>query len=144
MAGTDEWEKFVKWTEREHLAFGVWMQQFEALDRKATAVVTLDGMLLALTAALIGVEFGKSAPLEFRLLLGIGMVMILVSAAASAVALWVRRFLTETIARAGGIDKAFESFSGSRGWKARALQAAIVTLVLGLLCYTLATLFLLA
>ena len=143
-AATREWEKFREWTEKEHGTFRVWMQQFEALDRKAAAIITLDGMLLALTATFVGTYLGPTMPVLFKVVLGASTGLILISAGTSASALWVNRWLTETIGLSGGVDEAFVHFRGSRSWKTRSFQASIGTLMIGLTGYAVSTLVLLA
>lgn len=138
-----EWEEFDKLTDKQHRWFQVWVRQSEAIDRKATALVTIDGLLLALTASFLGNSLGSGVPESFRIMFGLGTVLVLISAAAAAGTLWVRGFLTERIAAAGGMEGAFESFRQFRARKSSSLQASIVGLIIGLGAYAIAILVLL-
>ena len=138
-----ESEEFEKLSDKQYRWFQVWVRQIEAIDRKATAIVTLDGLLLALTASFLGTSLGSTASGAFRVVFGGSTILILVSAASAASALWVREFLTERIAAAGGMEIAFEKFRRHRNRKSRTLQLSIVGLILGLAGYAFAVLVLL-
>ena len=139
-----EWEEFEKLSDKQYRWFQVWVRQTEAIDRKATALVTLDGLVLALTASFLGSSLGSTISGSFRIVFGTSTVMILISAVSAVSALWVRGFLTERIAEAGSLDAAFETFKKVRRGKSRYLQISIIGLIIGLVGYALAILVLLA
>ncbi len=91
--------------------------------------------MLALTASFLGASFSTQTPLIFRTLFSIGTVLILVSAGSCAVALRVKHFLTEVLASAGDVNKAYGSLKKTRAVKARYLDLAVMILLVALLAY---------
>ena len=130
-----EVETFMKLTESEYRYFQTWVRQHEALDRKATAIMTLDGLMLALTASLLGASLFSQTPFAFRTLFSIGTILILVSAGSCAMALRVKHFLTEVIASSGDVNNAYISLKNARAFKSRYLDISIMTLLIALLGY---------
>lgn len=122
-------------TESEHRYFQTWVRQHEALDRKAAAIITLDGLMLALTASFLGgSSFSQTSP-TYKWLFSIGTILILVSAGSCAVALRVRHFLTETVASAGDVAKAYDALRKIRGMKSSYIDAGVLALLIALLGY---------
>ena len=55
---------------------------FSTLDQKANIIVTLDGILLALTASFLGTALSRSIPLSAGVLFVVGTILVFLSAGA--------------------------------------------------------------
>jgi hypothetical protein len=122
-------------TEGEDRWLQLWGQHILALDQKANIIVTLDGILLALTAH----SFSTFASALF----GISTVLVLFSAGACTRVAWVPFFSSKVIAEAGNITGAYPLLLTSRSRKMRYLHAAILLLLGALTGYAATILILL-
>ncbi len=78
-----EEEAIANLTEGEDRWLQLWSAHIAALDQKSNIIVTLDGILLALTASFLGTALGShSFSALASALFGIGTVLVLFSAGA--------------------------------------------------------------
>lgn len=141
---TGEDEAIASLTEGEFRWLEVWNWQVGALDQKAGILVTLDGILLALTASFVGTVLSSTVPLLPRIFFAASTILVLFSAAACTRVIWVRFYATEIIANAGSISKAYTKMSQSRKSKMNYLHIGILALLAALAGYAGAILILLA
>ena len=139
-----EYEAVRDLTENEFRWYQLWMNQLTALDQKAGVIVTLDGILLALSASFLGTTlvFGVSAP--SRTVLGISTILVLSSAIACTRVIWVRFYGSKILADMGSLERAYSNLLDSRTTKTRNLHRAIITLLAALSSYAITILLLLA
>lgn len=122
----------------------VWNWQVGALDQKAGILVTLDGILLALTASFVGTVLSSSVPLLPRIFFAASTILVLFSAAACTRVIWIRFYATKIIAEEGTISKAYPKMFQSRANKMGYLHIGILALLAALAGYAGAILILLA
>lgn len=113
------------------------------LDQKAGVIVTLDGILLALTASFLGTTLYFAGSSPSRVFLAASTVLVLFSAAACTRVIWVRFYGSKILADMGGLEKASAALLGSRALKMRNLHRAVVALLAALSSYTITILLLL-
>ncbi len=123
-------------TDGEDRWLQLWSLHASVLDQKASIIVTLDGILLALTASFLGTVLSRSLPIIPSALLATSTIMVLVSAGACTRVVWPRFFSSEMIAQVGGITEAYPHLLRSRSLKNRDLKIAIATLLVALASYT--------
>jgi hypothetical protein len=139
-----EQEAIANLTEGEDRWLQLWSFHISALDQKASIIVTLDGILLALTASFLGTVLSHSLPVVASTLFGISTVLVLFSAGACARVAWVPFFASRIIAEAGSIMGAYPHMLKSRSRKMRYLHVAIILLLGALTGYAATILILLA
>src|SRR5712692_1189256 len=100
---TSEDEAIASLSEGEFRWLEVWNWQVGALDQKAGILVTLDGILLALTASFVGTVLSSTVPLLPRIFFAASTILVLSSAAACTRVIWVRFYATKIIAEEGTI-----------------------------------------
>lgn len=139
-----EQEAIANLTEGEDRWLQLWSLHVSTLDQKANIIVTLDGILLALTASFLGTVLSHSVPLIPSVLFGLSTVLVLLSAGACTRVAWVRFFSSAVIAKAGGMEGAYSQLLSSRSSKTRYLHIAIILLLGALTGYAATILILLA
>ena len=139
-----EQEAIANLTEGEDRWLQLWSFHVSTLDQKANIIVTLDGILLALTASFLGTALSHSIPLVVSTLFGASTVLVLFSAGACTRVAWVRFFSSKMIAEAGSIRGAYTQMIESRARKTRYLHLAIILLLGALTGYAATILILLA
>jgi|SRR5437660_9366341 len=102
-----EQEAIANLTEGEDRWLQLWSFHVSTLDQKAN-IVTLDGILLALTASFSGTALSHSIPLIASALFGASTVLVLFSAGACTRVAWVKFFSSKMIAEAGSIGGAYK------------------------------------
>lgn len=122
----------------------VWNWQVGALDQKAGILVTLDGILIALTASFVGTVLSSSVPLLPRTFFAASTILVLFSAGAGTRVIWVRFYATKIIGEEGTISKAYRKMFQSRANKMSYLHVGILALLAALAGYAGAILILLA
>ncbi len=139
-----EYEAIRDLSDNEFRWYQLWHDQISTLDQKAGVIVTLDGILLALTASFLGttLTFEGSAP--SRTFLAISTVLVLFSAAACTRVIWVRFYGSKVLADMGSLERAFAALLDSRALKMRYLHRAIISLLAALSSYAITILLLLA
>jgi len=130
-----EQEAIANLTEGEDRWLQLWSFHVSTLDQKANIIVTLDGILLALTASFLGTALSHSIPLVVSTLFGASTVLVLFSAGACTRVAWVRFFSSKMIAEAGSIRGAYTQMIESRARKTRYLHLAIPLILGALLGY---------
>jgi len=139
-----EQEAIASLTEGEDRWLQLWSFHVSTLDQKANIIVTLDGILLALTASFLGTALSRSIPLVASTLFGASTVLVLFSAGACTRVAWVKFFSSKIIAEAGSIGGAYKYMIESRARKTRYLHLAIILLLGALIGYAATILILLA
>jgi hypothetical protein len=139
-----EQEVIANLTEGEDRWLQLWSFHVSTLDQKANIIVTLDGILLALTASFSGTALSRSIPLVASTLFGASTVLVLFSAGACTRVAWVKFFSSKIIAEAGSIGGAYKYMIESRARKTRFLHLAIILLLGALIGYAARILILLA
>jgi hypothetical protein len=139
-----EQEAIANLTEGEDRWLQLWSLHVSTLDQKANIIVTLDGILLALTASFLGSALSRPIGLTPSVLFGVSTVLVLLSAGACTRVAWVRFFSSTVIAKAGGMEGAYSQLVSSRSSKMRYLHLAIVLLLGALTGYAATILILLA
>jgi len=82
----------------------LWSYPITSLDQKANIIVTLDGILLALTASFLGTALSSHAfPTIVSVLFGISTVLVLFSAGVCTRVAWVPFLSSRIIAEAGNM-----------------------------------------
>src|SRR5712692_4086548 len=94
-----EQEAIANLTEGEDRWLQLWGFHIGALDQKASIIVTLDGILLALTASFLGTVLSHSLSVVASTLFGISTVLVLFSAGACTRVAWVPFFASRIICR---------------------------------------------
>ena len=122
----------------------LWSSHISTLDQKSNIIVTLDGILLALTASLLGTALSRQFTLTPSVLFGVSTILVLVSAGACTRVAWVRFFSSAVPAKAGSSEGAYPQLLNSRTIKTRYLHFAIVLLLAALTGYAATILLLLA
>jgi hypothetical protein len=102
-----EQEAITNLTEGEDRWLQLWNLHIGALDQKASIVVTLDGIMLALTASFLGTVLSHSLPVVASTLFGVSTVFVLFSAGACTRVAWVPFFSSRMIAEAGSMAGAY-------------------------------------
>jgi len=139
-----EQEAIANLSEGEDRWLQLWGFHVNTLDQKASIIVTLDGILLALTASFLGnVLTSHSFPPIASSLFGISTVLVLFSAGACTRVAWVPFFSSRIIADAGSITGAYTRLLKSRSRKMRYLHVAILLLLGALTGYAATILILL-
>jgi len=105
--------------------------QLGVLDRKATAIVSLDGILLALTASLTN---GSAIDLGERLILSTSSILVLFSAAMCAYILWTK-WATTIMAKFDNIQQGFDELMVFRDNKTSFLKCSLTFLLMALIGY---------
>ncbi len=126
-----EQEAIANLTEGEDRWLQLWSFHVNTLDQKASIIVTLDGILLALTASFLGTALSHSFPLVAGTLFGASTVLVLFSAGACTRVAWVPFFSSKMIAEAGSIGGAYNHMIKSRACKTKYLHHAIIRLLGG-------------
>jgi predicted membrane-bound mannosyltransferase len=139
-----EQEAIANLTEGEDRWLQLWSSHIGALDQKASIIVTLDGILLALTASFLGTALSHSFPVVASTLFGVSTVLVLFSAGACTRVAWVPFFSSRIIAEAGNMTCAYPHLLKSRSRKMRYLHLAILLLLGALTGYAATILLLLA
>ena len=139
-----EQEAIANLTEGEDRWLQPWSFHINTLDQKASIIVTLDGILLALTTSFLGTALSHSFPAIASTLFGISTVLVLFSAGACTRVAWVPFFSSRMIAEAGNITGAYPHLLKSRSRKIRYLHLAILQLLGALTGYAATILILLA
>jgi hypothetical protein len=125
-----EEEAIASLTEGENRWLQLWSAHISTLDQKANIIVTLDGILLALTASFLGTALAShSFSALASVLFGISTVLVLFSAGACTRVAWVPFFSSKTIADAGSISGAYPRLLKSRTRKRLFLHIAILFLL---------------
>jgi hypothetical protein len=140
----NEQEAIANLTEGEDRWLQLWGVHISSLDQKASIIVTLDGILLALTASFLGTVLSHSLPVVASTLFGVSTVLVLFSAGACTRVVWVPFFSSRMIAEAGNITGAYPHLLRSRSRKMRYLHLAILLLLGALTGYAATILTLLA
>jgi hypothetical protein len=142
----NEQEIIANLTEGEDRWLQLWSFHVNTLDQKASIIVTLDGILLALTASFLGTALSHSFPFPpgASALFGASTVLVLFSAGACTRVAWVPFFSSKVIAEAGGIGGAYPHLLRSRTRKTKYLHIAIILLLGALTGYAATILILLA
>jgi hypothetical protein len=138
-----EQEAITNLTEGEDRWLQLWNLHIGALDQKASIVVTLDGIMLALTASFLGTVLSHSLPVVASTLFGVSTVFVLFSAGACTRVAWVPFFSSRMIAEAGSMSGAYPHMFKSRARKMRYLHLAILLLLAALSGYAATILILL-
>ena len=145
---TTEQEVIANLTEGEDRWLQLWSFHVSTLDQKANIIVTLDGILLALTASFLGTALSHSIPVVASTLVagtfGASTILVLFSAGACTRVAWVKFFSSKMIAEAGSIGGAYKYMIDSRARKTRYLHFAIILLLAALTGYAATILILLA
>ncbi len=130
-----EYETIRDLTENDFRWYQLWHDQLSTLDQKAGVIVTLDGILLALTASFLGttLAFGVSGP--SRTFLAISTILVLASAVACTRVIWVRFYGSKLLAEMGSLERAHSALLESRTRKMRNLHFSIITLLAALSSY---------
>jgi len=139
-----EQEAIANLTEGEDRWLQLWGSHVSGLDQKASIIVTLDGILLALTASFLGTALSRSFPVVASTLFGTSTVLVLFSAGACTRVTWVPFFSSKMIAEAGNIAGAYSHMLKSRSRKTKYLHLAIILLLGALTGYAATILILLA
>lgn len=139
-----EYEAIRDLSENEFRWYQLWHDQISTLDQKAGVIVTLDGILLALTASFLGttLSFGGSSP--SRIFLATSTILVLLSAAACTRVIWIRFYGSKVLAETGSLERSYPVLFDSRARKMRNLHTAIITLLAALSSYAITILLLLA
>jgi len=124
-----EQEAIANLTEGEDRWLQLWSFHVNTLDQKASIIVTLDGILLALTASFLGTALSHSFPIVAGTLFGASTVLVLFSAGACTRVAWVPFFSSKMIAEAGSIGGAYNHMIKSRACKTKYLHHAIIRLL---------------
>lgn len=141
----NEQEIIANLTEGEDRWLQLWSFHVNTLDQKASIIVTLDGILLALTASFLGTALSHTPfPWEASTLFGASTVLVLFSAGACTRVAWIPFFSSKVIAEAGGMGGAYPHLLKSRSRKMKYLHLAIILLLAALTGYAATILFLLA
>ena|SRR5689334_2353547 len=139
-----EQEAIANVSEGEDRWLQLWSFHVNTLDQKASIIVTLDGILLALTASFLGTALSHTFPLIASTLFGASTVLVLFSAGACTRVAWVPFFSSTVIARAGSVGGAYPDMIRSRARKTKYLHLAIILLLGALTGYAATILILLA
>src|SRR2546425_13019498 len=139
-----EQEAIAKLTGGEDRWHQPWSFHINTLDQKASIIVTLDGILLALTTSFLGTALSHSFPILASTLFGASTVLVLFSAGACTRVAWVPFFSSKMIAQAGSIGGAYPDMIKSRARKTKYLHLAIILLLGALTGYAATILILLA
>ena len=140
----NEQEVIANLTEGEDRWLQLWSFHVNTLDQKASIIVTLDGILLALTASFLGTALSHTFPIVASTLFGASTVLVLFSAGACTRVAWVPFFSSKVIAEAGGMGGAYPHLLRSRTRKMKYLHLAIILLLGALTGYAATILILLA
>ena len=141
---TNEQEIIANLSEGENRWLQLWSFHVNTLDQKASIIVTLDGILLALTASFLGTALSHAFPMIASVLFGVSTVLVLLSAGACTRVAWVPFFSSKVMAEAGGIGGAYPQLLQSRTRKTKNLHLAIILLLGALTGYAATILILLA
>ena len=141
----NEQEIIANLTEGEDRWLQLWSFHVNTLDQKASIIVTLDGILLALTASFLGTALSHTPfPIEASALFGASTVLVLFSAGACTRVAWIPFFSSKIIAESGGMGGAYPHLIKSRTRKMKYLHLAIILLLAALTGYAATILILLA
>src|SRR3989442_703103 len=139
-----EQEAIANLTEGEDRSLQLWGFHISTLDQKASIIVTLDGILLALTASFLGTVLSHSLPVVASAPFGVSTVLVLFSAGACTRVAWVPFFSSRIIAESGSIGGAYTHMLKSRSRKTGFLHLAVILLLGALTGYVATILILLA
>jgi hypothetical protein len=130
-------------SEGDYRWYELWSFQINQLDQKAGIIVTLDGILLALTASFLSTVISTPIPTPPKAVFAVSTVLVLFSAGACTRVIWVKFWGSKMIAAHGNIDDAYAALDYSRTRKARRLHLAIVSLLGALTGYAISIILLL-
>jgi len=112
--------------------------QLGVLDKKASAIVSLDGLLLALTASLTATRTAINS--IARLILSMSSILVLFSAAMSAYIL-ATKWATSEMSKSHNIHQGFNRLMVLRDEKTHFLHCSLFLLFMALLGYALSVTF---
>lgn len=139
-----ERETIANMSEGDYRWYELWSFHVAQLDQKAAIIVTLDGILLALTASFLGTALSLAISTLPRIVFAVSTVLVLFSASACTRVIWIRFWGSKIVAAANGIDAAYRTLDKSRDRKLRFLHLAILSLLAALTGYAISILLLLA
>ncbi len=131
-------------SEGDYRWYELWMFHVSQLDQKAAIIVTLDGILLALTASFLGTALSLAISTLPRAIFAVSTVLVLFSAGACTRVIWIRFWGSKIIAAAKDMEDAYATLDKSRDKKHRFLHLAILSLLAALTGYATSILLLLA
>ncbi len=123
--------------------FQLWSFQVNQLDQKAGIIVTLDGILIALTASFLGSVLSVNIPSVPKALFGASTILVLISAGACSRVIWVKFWASKIFAESKDIDEAYVILEKRRARKTQLLNWAILALLAALTGYAMSILLLL-
>ncbi len=129
--------------EGEYRWYELWSRHVSQLDQKAGIIVTLDGILLALTASFLGTALSLSISTLPRAVFAVSTVLVLFSAGACTRVIWVKFWGSKIMAAARDMQEAYATLDKSRDRKMRFLHLAILSLLAALTGYAISILLLL-
>jgi len=118
----DEWKRFQF---LEH--------QLEVLDRKASTIVSLDGLLLALTASFLAI---KTPHLAIGLAFAASSSLVLFSALVGAFKVLWTKWATIIMAKSSDVEKGLDELIAFRDEKTTYLHCSIILMLMALIGYT--------
>ena len=139
-----ERETIANMSEGDYRWYELWSFHITQLDQKAAIIVTLDGILLALTASFLGTALSLAISTLPRIVFAVSTVLVLFSAGACTRVIWIRFWGSKIVAAANDIDAAYMTLDKSRDRKLRFLHLAILSLLAALTGYAISILLLLA
>ncbi len=139
-----ERETIANMSEGDYRWYELWSFHVAQLDQKAAIIVTLDGILLALTASFLGTALSLAISTLPRLVFAVSTVLVLFSAGACTRVIWIRFWGSKIVAAAKDMEEAYATLDKSRGRKLRFLHLAILSLLAALTGYAISILLLLA
>ncbi len=139
-----ERETIANMSEGDYRWYELWSFHVSQLDQKAAIIVTLDGILLALTASFLGTALSLSISTLPRAVFAVSTVLVLFSAGACTRVIWIRFWGSKIVAASKNMDEAYVTLARSRDRKLRFLHLAILSLLAALTGYAISILLLLA
>ena len=138
-----EHEAIANLSEGDYRWYELWSLQVSYLDQKAGIIVTLDGILLALTASLLGTALSPTILTLPRAFFAVSTILVLFSAGACTRVIWVRFWGSKIVATAKDMKEAYRTLDKSRDTKMRFLHLAILSPLAALTGYAISILSLL-